>query len=179
MKLSIGSNFDPAVLAGIAELPEVTELMASDPKSVVGTDRPPGRLKSADRGALAQYIADAHAMDRTVNFLLNAPSMGGRQFDGTDGKRLIDYVGGLQDAGVDAVTASFPALIQLVKRRFPKLAVHASHNSGVSTVDQARMLEDMGAEVICVVRYMNRNFRFLERVVKSVSVPIQVSCASD
>jgi len=179
MKLSIGCNFDHAVLDGIAELPEVAELMGSEPRSVVGTDRPPGRLKKADREAIKRYIADAHAMGRTFNFLLNAPSMGGRQFDGREGKRLIGYIAGLQDTGVDAITASFPALIEMVKRRFPRLAVHASHNAGVSTVDQARILEDLGAEVICVVRYMNRNFRFLERVVKSVSVPIQVSCASD
>lgn len=178
MKLTVGTNWDPELIEGIASIPEVVELMAGLPREAVGTDRPPHMLPRPSREQVELYVRLTHEAGRTLNFLLNTPSLGGREHHPLKQRKIVEYVSWLRDIGVDAVSVCTPFLIELVKGRFPELHVHISHNAGVWRAEQLKCFEEMGAEAVCLTRVKNRNIPLLSSLARSVSIPLQLTCRS-
>jgi len=178
MELSIGCNWDPNLVETIAGFPQVREYMAALPMQAIGTDRPPKVLPTATREDVAKYVRLIHESGRTINFLLNAPSLGGREFSARRRSEVIGNLAWLDDIGVDAVTVCTPGLVELVRSHFPRLQVHVSQNAGIVLPDQVRGYEDLGVAAICVQRANNRNLPWLATLARSSSVPLQASCIS-
>ena len=178
MNLTIGCNWDPALIDATAGIPEVSEFMGSLALKPVGTDRPPMKHPKATPEEVEQYVARVHETGRTFNFLLNAPSLGGREFLPGKRGRVLDYVGWLHDVGVDAVTVASPGLIETIKANFPKMEIHVSHNARVSRTEQILRLAELGADKVCIYRAVNRDVNTLRQMAKASPVPLQVTCLS-
>jgi collagenase-like PrtC family protease len=59
--------------------------------------------------------------------------------------------------GVDAVILRDPALMRLCRDRFPSLAVHASTQAGIHSVETARRAQDLGCRRVILARECSRN----------------------
>ena len=173
MAFAVGTNFDPALVEGLSDFPEVTDLYGCLPRHVVGHVRPYPNLRKITREELAEHVDLVHASGRTFTYLLNAPSMGGRQFD-TRRRLIFEHLDWLSRVGVDTIATALPDLITLVKREYPHFRVKASHMAFINRVEQAQMYEDLGADIITVHASINRRFSLLKEVVDSVSIPIQI-----
>ena len=173
MSLAVGTNFDPALVEGLSEFPEVTDLYGCLPRHVVGHVRPYPNLRKISREELAEHVDQVHASGRTFTYLLNAPSMGGRQFD-TRRRLIFEHLDWLSRVGVDTVATALPDLFGLIKRHYPQFRLKASHMAFINRVEQARMYEELGADLITVHASINRKFSLLKEVVDSVSVPLQI-----
>ncbi len=178
MPFSVGTNWDDQLITACAEYPEVTDFFASLPSAVIGHGRPIRSVPKVDRDDLKRHVELIHRHGRTFTYLLNAPSLGGRQFEPGIRNRIVELVDWLVDVGVDALTVSLPDLVDLVKRRHPKIGVKISHNSTVLTTEQARMYQEQGADLICLMRSTHRRFELLQEMVETLSIPVQLIATS-
>ncbi|MFA6318852.1 MAG: hypothetical protein WC943_15695, partial [Elusimicrobiota bacterium] len=95
-----------------------------------------------------------------TNLLLNKNPL---FFDDVD--RLLDGVGRLRkDAGLTCVTVSDPALIPVLRRRFPQVAVQSSIYMGLNSLVRARAAVRLGVRSLCLDPEVNRDFRELRRI---------------
>jgi len=178
MQLVVGSNWDPSLVDALASIPQVVELMCALPLQPIGTDRPPAKQPTASKPEVEAYVRRVHGSGRKVSFLLNAPSVGGRELLPERRRRILEYVGWIDAIGVDAVAVCSLPLFELVKERFPRLAVQVSHNAGVSSVDQLRAFQNLGAASICVGRCSNPDLPLLRSLARIATVPLELTCLS-
>lgn len=64
---------------------------------------------------------------------------------------------GCEASGVDAVILRDPALMRVCRDRFPDLAVHASTQAGIHTVETARRAADLGCRRVILARECSRD----------------------
>lgn len=178
MPFSVGTNWDDDLIARLHHLEQVRDYYASLPTAVIGHGRPVRSVPEVTRQQAEEHIEAIHKSGRTFTFLLNAPSLGGRQFQPDLVRRIRHLLDWLSDIGVDAVTVSLPQLLETVKKHYPQLAVKISHNSTVLTVSQAAMFQDLGADQICLMRSTHRNKSLLRQLVARLSIPLQLICTS-
>ncbi len=182
MRLSVATNFDPALVDGLRGYP-VVELYGKLREDPVGGGRAPYQLRPVGRRRLARHVAHARAAGIGFNYLLNASCLGNREITRKGQReieRLLDWICGI---GVTSVTVASPYLLRLVKTRYPGLSVRISVFSGVDRVRKAQMWEDLGADCIVLDSLLvNREFRALEAIRKSVRCDLELlvnnSCLS-
>jgi hypothetical protein len=179
MKLSVGCNWDMALLEGLAPVAEVTDLCGVIPKTVIGAGKPAHNLPNPTAEHIAAFVREAHLKGKTVTIQLDAPHMEATEFEPETHRQLLALFGWLQEIGVDWIELAITYLMELVREQFPKLKVKVSYNNRVGTVDQALFLKDMGAAMIGIEQMCNRNFPLLAAFAADVGVPIQLLLTSD
>jgi collagenase-like PrtC family protease len=173
MPIAIGTNFSKQLVEALEALPLVTDLYGCMPRHVVGHVRPYPNMPDLTKEQAGAHIRAVQATGRTFTYLLNSPSLGGRQFDSrrSEVRKHLDWVA---EVGADYVALAIPDLFPLVKKHYPQLKIKASHMTFINTVEQARMYEDLGADLITPHASINRQFKLLGAVRDAVSVPIQI-----
>lgn len=179
MQLSIGTNWDPALLEALEAFPEVVDLYGSLPRHEVGHGRPYASVPKVKPAEVEAHLAALRKTGRTFTYTLNAPSMGGRQFDAGSMNRVLEHVQWIADVGADFVVTSIPALVQLVKTRFPSLKVKISHNAMVLEPEQARLYQEMGADMLTAHGSAIRYLDVYQELAAAVNIPVQVICTAN
>lgn len=174
MRLSVATNFDPALVEAMREFP-VVELFGKLREDAVGGGRAPYQLARVSRRRLAAHVRHARDAGIGFNYLLNASCLGNREMTRAGQREIEDLAGWLRDIGVESVTVSSPYLLRLVKARYPGLKVRVSVFAGVDRVRKAQMWEEMGADCIVLDSILvNREFRTLERIRKGVRCDLEL-----
>jgi collagenase-like PrtC family protease len=173
MRLSVPTNWDLALIDGLAHLP-VGELFGSLPHSPVGSGRPRMVLPQVSQEQAREHIEAARAKGIAFNYVLNAPCMGNTEFDKTTHRALLDYLAWVEGLGVAAVTVTIPYLLRIIKRQFPRLKVKASVIAQVNSLQMARQLQDLGADEINVDYMLNRDLRRLGALRRSISCQLSL-----
>ena len=179
MPISIGTNWDAGLIDALGEFPEVTDLYGSLPRHVVGHGRPHASVPKVTPEEVEKHVGRIHEVGRTFTYCLNAPSMGGRQFDGPTLGRIVDHLDWVAGIGADYVVVAVPSLLALAKGRHPHLGVKISHNAMVLQPAQARLFEAMGADMLTAHGSAIRDFSTLRRLADAVSIPVQVICTAN
>jgi collagenase-like PrtC family protease len=120
------------------------------------------------------YIKACHDRGLEFSYLLNAPCLGNLQYSKKGYGQLIELLEWIDRSGADAVTVGIPYLIDLVRRRFPRLKIKVSTIARVNTVRKALQYEDMGVEEIIVDEHINREFKTLEAIRKAVKCNLEL-----
>ncbi len=168
MRLSVATNFDPALVEAIKEYP-VVELFGKLREDAVGGGRAPYQLARVSRKRLADHVQHARRAGIAFNYLLNASCLGNREMTRAGQREIEELAGWLLEIGVASVTVSSPYLLKLIKTRYPGLKVRVSVFAGVDRVRKAQMWEELGADGIVLDSILvNRELGALERIRKSV-----------
>jgi collagenase-like PrtC family protease len=173
MKLRVGSNWDlslPEALKGTS----VDALFGKLPFDVVGGARPGFVLPQVNRDDVKRFIQVCHENGLEFSYLLNAPCIGNLQYSKKGYGQLIELLEWIDQSGADAVTLGIPYLIDLVRKRFPRLKVKVSTTARVNTVRKALQYEDMGVEEIIIDEHINREFKTLEAIRKAVKCHLEL-----
>lgn len=174
MRLSVATNFESALIAGIKDFP-VIELYGKLRQDTIGGGRAPYQLAHVSRRRLAQHVHEAHAAGIEFNYLLNSSCMGNREITRSGQRAIEKLLEWICKIGVDAVTIATPYLLKLVKTRYPQLKVRISLFAGVDRVRKAQMWEDLGADCIVLDSILvNRELKALERIRKSVECDLEL-----
>jgi len=142
--------------------------------SIVGGGRPSFLLTRITEEKIEEYIDKVHANKMKFSYLLNAPCMNNLEYNPRYHKELIEYIQWISDIGADSVTVTIPFLIQLIKEQFPKLKVRVSTIAHVNSVNRAKFYEQLGADEITVDVMINRDFRTLKQIKKTIKSKIIV-----
>ncbi len=144
------------------------------PFDIVGGARPGFVLPDVDRDDVEQYIQACHERGLAFSYLLNAPCLGNLQYSKKGYEQLIELLEWIDHAGADSVTIGMPYLIDLVRERFPRLKVKVSTTARVNTVRKALQYEAMGVEEIIIDEHINREFKTLEAIRKTVKCNLEL-----
>jgi len=173
MKLRLGSNWDFSSLDALKGT-SVDALFGKLPFDVVGGARPGFVLPQVDRNYVGRYIKACHERGLEFSYLLNAPCHGLLQYTKKGYGQIIELLEWIDQSGADAVTIGLPYLIDLVRKRFPRLKVKVSTTARVNTVRKALQYEDMGVEEIIIDEHINREFKTLEAIRKAVKCNLEL-----
>jgi collagenase-like PrtC family protease len=173
MKLRVGSNWDFALIDALQGT-SVDALFGKLPFDIVGGARPGFVLPQVNRDYVKRYIHACHEKGLEFSYLLNAPCLGNLQYSRKGYGQLIDLIEWVEEAGADAVTVGIPYLVDLVRKRFPRLKIKVSTIARVNTVRKALQYEDMGVEEIIIDEHINREFKNLEAIRKAVKCNLEL-----
>ncbi len=173
MKIRLGSNWDFSSLDALKGT-SVDALFGKLPFDVVGGARPGFVLPQVDRNYVGRYIKACHERGLEFSYLLNAPCLGNLQYSKKGYGQLIELLEWIDQSGADAVTIGLPYLIDLVRKRFPRLKVKVSTTARVNTVRKALQYEDMGVEEIIIDEHINREFKTLEAIRKALTCNLEL-----
>lgn len=181
MKLSVAANWDPDLLDGLADIPEVTSIYAKLPFDVVGGGRAGIVIPSVDWDFAAAYIDTAHQRKLSFCYLINAPCLGNLEQTEQGKKQILSLVGQLVDMNVDSVSIANLAVVALVRRNFPTLAIRGSVLSWPTNLPRLKYQESLGIDPL-IIPYseFNRDFNMLPKIRAGLSCGMQlfvnVSC---
>jgi collagenase-like PrtC family protease len=173
MKLRVGANWDIAFLDGVKGT-SVDALFGKLPFDIVGGARPGFVLPQIGRTDVEAYNKACHDRGLEFSYLLNAPCLGNIQYSKKGYGQLIDLLEWVDHAGADSVTVGIPYLVDLVRKRFPRLKVKVSTTARVNTVRKALQYEDMGVEEVIIDEHINREFKTLEAIRKVVKCNLEL-----
>ena len=174
MRLSVATNFDPALVEAMREYP-VVELFGKLREDAIGGGRATYQLAHVSRRRLADHVRHARRSGIGFNYLLNAACLGNREMTRAGQREIEELAGWLCEIGVSSVTVSSPYLLTLVKTRYPALKVRVSVFGGVDRVRKAQMWEEMGADCIVLDSILvNRELAALERIRKAVRCDLEL-----
>jgi collagenase-like PrtC family protease len=173
MKLRVGANWDIAFLEAVKGT-SVDALFGKLPFDIVGGARPGFVLPQIKRRDVEAYIKACHDRGLEFSYLLNAPCLGNLQYSKKGYGQLIELLEWIDRSRADAVTVGMPYLIDLVRKRFPRLKIKVSTTARVNTVRKALQYEDMGVEEIIIDEHINREFKTLEAIRKAVKCHLEL-----
>ena len=181
MKLSVAANWDMELLDGLGEIPEVTSIYAKLPFDVVGGGRAGVVIPSVDMDFAASYIDSAHQHGLSFCYLINAPCLGNLEQTEEGQKQILSLVGQLVDMGIDSISIANLAVVALVRRNFPNLAIRGSVLSWPTNLSRLKYQESLGIDPL-IIPYseFNRDFNMLPKIRSGLSCDMQlfvnVSC---
>lgn len=181
MKLSVAANWDMELLEGLARIPEVTSIYAKLAFDIVGGGRAGMVVPSVDWDSAVAYIRAAHERNLSFCYLINAPCLGNLEQTREGKQQILSFVGQLIEIGVDSVSIANLAVVSLVRRNFPHLAVRGSVLSWPTNLARLKYQESLGVDPL-IIPYseFNRDFRMLARIRAGLSCGMQlfvnVSC---
>jgi len=177
LEYSVATSWEDTLLEDLAALntsaidASVSEVFGSHRATPTGTGRPTYRLPDVSSQAFERHLKLAHRLGIRFNYVLNAPSFGGREADRKWWHEVGEFLDQLVQAGVDCVTIANEELLRFVRHRFPALQINVSLIAGVDTVEAARHFNDLGVDVIVLSPFtVNRDFATL------VSIRAAVNC---
>lgn len=181
MKLSVAANWDMELLEGLENIPEVTSIYAKLPFDIVGGGRAGIVVPSVDWDSAKAYIRASHDRGLSFCYLLNAPCLGNLEQTQEGKQQILTFIEQLVDMGVDSVSIANLAVVALVRRNFPNLAIRGSVLSWPTNLPRLKYQESLGVDPL-IIPYseFNRDFTMLPKIRSGLSCGMQlfvnVSC---
>ena len=169
----VATNFDDALLLGLAQLP-VQAVFGKLQSDLVGGGRPSSVLPPVTWSALERHIALAHQHGMRFLYLWNAGTVGDAEYQSAFVARMEEQLRALVGAGIDGLVVGLPWMIPLAKKVAPQLEVSVSSFVHVDSPREARQFEAMGADTIIVHQTANRDFAMLAEMRAAVSCDLEL-----
>ena len=185
--IKVGTNFDPELIKGIAELNKlsetnkVVEVYGSLKMHAKYAARPDFRLPDASIQDLKEYVALCHENDIEFNYTLNSP-LATPKNKLHRLKEVLEIVKELERCGVDRITVADMLLLDFIHDK-TSMSIEVSTIAHVDTVSQASLIRSKyGVDKICNNLLKNRSFAFLRKMAEipglTVELLVNEFCAS-
>jgi collagenase-like PrtC family protease len=165
MELVLATNFDNALLDGVADLP-VRTFFGGFPVSLIGAGRPPWILPDVEREAFRRHIQAIHRAGREFYATLNSNDLGLREYSPGYLAAFLREVQELLDLGVDGFVIAIPALLEAVHRAHPDVPISVSSFARIRSVSQAEYFLRLGADTV-ILEEGNRDFALIRGLVRA------------
>lgn len=173
MRLSVGTNFDPELIEGLAGT-DTKVVYGKLAKDIFGGGRPSMSLPDITKEQLKAHIDLAHQNGLQFNYLLNTNCMDNREFQTEVNREIFDTIRWLDEIGVDWITVSLPYLVRVVRQTAPRIRISLSTFAYVDTLQKAMEFEKLGVDEITLPEGLNRNFKLLRLFKENLSCDIQL-----
>jgi collagenase-like PrtC family protease len=175
---SVASNFDdelPGRLAGL----DVDELFGACDESPLGHGRPRAVTPPVSWKDLSRHVRRCRDAGIGFNLLLNPVCLEAREEGLRLGRDVRRTLARAVDLGVTGTTVAHPWLVGLARET--PLRIRVSVFVGITTVEEARYWEGLGAHVLALdthvlCRDLPRIGRIREAVRAAVELPVNIGC---
>ncbi len=169
--LKIPFNWDYSLFEEFARINQdprtqypVVEVYAADKYSLVGSGRTASTLYER-RLPIEDHIEEAHRNGIRFEYLWNASTLGGREWDPQLQDQAYQEAARLIKAGVDGFTVSNPLLCLKLKAWFPGIAITSSVNNHLDSVERiSQWLTYNSVDRIQLDHRSSRNFSLIKKV---------------
>ena len=173
MQLCIPTNWQPDLLDKLNKT-KVIEIYGKLKEDAVGGGRSSVSLRYISRQSVSEYVARVHNLGIRFNYLLNASCLGNSEWTARGQRRIRKLLDWLSEIKVDSITVSSPYLLSLAKKCYPNLELNVSVIAAVDSPQKARHWQDLGADQITLPNSLNRNFKLLKQIRKSLRCRLQL-----
>jgi collagenase-like PrtC family protease len=176
---SVATNFDdnlPGRLAGL----DVEELFGACDRSPLGHGRPRAVTPPVSWRQLARHVGRCRVQEIGFNLLLNPVCLGGMEGSLRLERRLRRTLTRAVEMGVTGVTVAHQWLAELARQT--PLRIRVSVFVGITTVEQAKYWEALGAHVLALdTHVLNRDLLTIRQIAAAcgpaeVELPVNIGC---
>ncbi len=185
MKLSIPYNYDLNLVYEIAKRrpKNIDELYLPADQSVVGSGRPHKQPNDYDK-QVPVIIDLMHKHGIKVNMLINGQCEGLAFYEERNLKRLLEYIRFFRNEfGLDSITVIDAIHLEDIKNYIPDIELHSAVNLMVNTVQKARYLKALGADVITIDKDINKDIGMIKKIKEATGLSLKMlvndSCLPD
>ncbi|HEX9061663.1 MAG TPA: U32 family peptidase [Clostridia bacterium] len=171
MEFTVACNWDFDLLDKI-DYPGVKSLFGGLPGTLISSGRPSFMLSSLSYEDVKEYIKRVHSKGWKFDYNINATCLSNMEFSLEGYNKILKYIEQIVELGVDSLTISLPSLLEIVKKHFPHIKVKVSTFQKINSVSMAQSFEDMGADAIMLSEHINRDFKLLSAIRKSIKAKI-------
>jgi collagenase-like PrtC family protease len=169
--LKIPYNWDISLFAKLARLNgdsrtryPVVEVYAADKYSMLGSGRTASTTFEREL-PIAAHIAEAHRHGIRFEYLWNAITVGGKEWDRQFQDKLHEEARELVEAGVDGFTVSNLLLCRKLRSWFPDLQISSSVNNHLDSVERiAQWFQYTSVDRIMLDNRSSRNFGLIRKI---------------
>ena len=122
--------------------------------------------KNFDNSAMKEMIDYCHIRGVSVHVAANT------LIKENEINSYLDYIGELNEMGVDAVIIQDLGMAKLVLKKYPDLPIHASTQMTCASLNTAKVLEEAGFSRIVLARELD--YSSIEKIVSGVHAEIEV-----
>lgn len=173
MRLFVPTNWDKGLLEKLSDMP-VDTLYGQLARDITGGGRPSFLLPKVSKEDIKEYIQEVHSHGMKFNYLVNPQCLGNMEFTKEFHNKILKHLEWIVNIDADYVTVTIPMLLQIIKKQFPDLKVIVSVFAHVDTVRRAESWEMLGADIISFPECVNRDFKLLKEISKSVKCDLQL-----
>jgi collagenase-like PrtC family protease len=174
MKISVAYNGDLQFIEGLRGCREVVNIFGAPSRQLTGGGRSSFILPTVTSQDIEKAVAKAHECGIQFNYVMNSSCMGNNEYSQAYYRRIVDQLSWICDIGVDWITIAIPYIIEICRKKFPHLKISLSTFAMVESVERAKYFDELGVSEITVRENINRNFKLLQEIQKSVACQIQV-----
>lgn len=174
MKYSLAYNGDLELIHKTEDLEDIEYYYGTVSKNPVGSGRPVYQMSFIGHDNIAQAIEVAHKYNKKFNVLMNAACLSNQEYTSEKRNEIWDFLKWLTQIGVDMVTIANPYIIDMCRSKYPELKISVSSFALVDSVESAKYYDRLGVSEITVCNGIERNYRLLEKMQKSVSCDLQI-----
>ena len=164
-------NWDFSLFKGLADINKnsrtlypVVEVYAADKLSLIGSGRTASTVYER-KLPVAAYIEEAHRHGIRFEYLFNAITLGGKEWDPQLQDELYEEASRLVEAGVDGFTVSHPLLSMKMKSWFPEVTISSSVNNHLDSVEKiSQLLQYTSFDRIMLDNRSSRNFGLIRKI---------------
>ena len=171
MEYMVACNWQDDLLDKI-DYPEVKTLFGGLRDSLISSGRASFSIKNISQHDVKEYIKRVHAKGWEFDYNLNSVCLSNMEFTAEGRKEILKFIESILDLGVDSLTVSLPSLMEIINKNFPGTKIKVSTYQKVDNVAMAKRFEDLGADVIMLSELINRDFKSLEAIRRSVKCKI-------
>ncbi len=146
-----------------AEFP-VLEVYAAERHSLIGSGRTSNTVYERTH-PVEEYIAEAHRHNIRFEYLWNAITIDGMEWDPEFQRKIHAESRKLVDAGVDSFTVTNPFLCIKFKQWFPHMAITSSVNNHLDSIEKVdQLISHTKIDRIMLDNRHSRNFRLIKEL---------------
>jgi collagenase-like PrtC family protease len=177
LEFSVPYNNNPALLDLLFKLKgrnnnKISEIFLCGPQEYFGS----GRVTTiTDMEWFEDAVRIIHGQGIKVNLVLNSTCEGSEWYSTDVMEATVKFIGEVHTVlGVEAVTIANPLYVDIVRRHFKDIEIHASVLGDIDCVQRAVIFRDAGADVISTDVNINRNLELLKRIKAATGARIKL-----
>lgn len=136
-------------------------------EALFGSCRTNTQVPEVDIDELEKYVRYSREKEIEFNYVLDTTCMENRELTREGYRELREFLRQLVDMGVNSVTVSLPAVIEISRRVAPELKVVVSQAGHVVNPRKAAACEKMGADRIILDEDIYRDFELMSNIKKA------------
>lgn len=169
IKFDLATNFDMEILEHIKRVDknkQVVSLFGKMKSDIIGGGRSSIALSDVSFDDIAAYNKRCREMGIRFNYLLNPLCLGNKDIVPQEHKKIVEFIGQLNDINIEWVTVCSPYILNLIKKQFPRMKVTIGLYAFINSLQEAKNWIDMQADELTLMQTYTRDFNSLRLMLR-------------
>ena len=141
---------------------------------IINSGRVTDALPQISNEQFVSYVRKAKEKNINFNYTLNPSCFGNLEFSKQGIRQLQGLIRELEGYGIDALTLTSPAIMELCKKLNPKLKIKASAICEINSPMKTLFYKNLGAERVVIDPDITRDFKKLRNICQVAGAGVEI-----